>query len=79
MPFDKDLRSEERKKIIHDFGISFTSYYIQVHDRETGRLIGKLVDISSGGIRLFSSDPIDIEKIYKLKIIFPDHAREDNF
>ena len=54
-----DRRNLERK----DF-----SYYMRLIDNDSQDLVGHLVDISSGGIKLDSQGPIPINKDFRLRM-----------
>ena len=44
------------------------SYYMRLVDNDTQKLVGHLVDISSGGFKLDSQAPIPIDKDYRLRM-----------
>jgi hypothetical protein len=44
------------------------SYYMRLIDNDTGDLIGHLTDISTGGFKLDSQNPIPLEKDYKFRM-----------
>jgi len=46
-------------------------YYLRVADRKTNKMIGRVVDITTEGIRLVSDKPIKIDKTYRLKMNLP--------
>lgn len=46
--------------------------YLRVFDRDTGAMIGHLVDISPAGLMLVSEAPLAIGKHYKLRMTLPD-------
>jgi hypothetical protein len=56
---DDERRRLERK----DF-----SYYMRLIDQNTGDLVGHLTDISTGGFKLDSQNPIPVEKDYKFRM-----------
>jgi len=45
--------------------------YLKVHERNTDDSIGRLVDITTEGIGLYSEEPIDINKIYQFRMTLP--------
>jgi len=55
--------SERRNLDRKDF-----SYYMQLVDDETRKLVGHLVDISSGGFKLDSQEPIPTNKDYRFRM-----------
>jgi len=44
------------------------SYYMQLIDEETHKLVGHLVDISSGGFKLDCQAPIPLDKDYRFRM-----------
>lgn len=44
------------------------SYYMRLIDNDTGELVGHLTDISTGGFKLDSQNPIPLEKDYKFRM-----------
>ncbi len=44
------------------------SYYMQLIDSDTQKLVGHLVDISSGGFKLDSQAPIPIDKDFRFRM-----------
>ncbi|MEK6752985.1 MAG: PilZ domain-containing protein [Chloroflexota bacterium] len=62
------MASERRKLSRKNF-----SYYMRVLDETTGELVGQLSDISTGGFRIESSQPIAIGTNFQLRI---DQTRE---
>ena len=44
------------------------SYYMRLIDSDTQKLLGHLVDISSGGFKLDSQTPIPVEKDFRLRM-----------
>ena len=58
-----DIRSLKRRHLI---------YYLDVFDNESGKLLGKLVDITTRGIKLVSRVPIAIDIDYSLRLTFPE-------
>ena len=46
-------------------------YYLRVFDRTTDQLIGYLVDITTGGLKLMSEEPLDINKTLQLRMELP--------
>ena len=49
----------------------YLSYYLKVIDRQTNLSIGHCVDISHGGMKVISEAPIEIKKIFQLKMFLP--------
>ncbi len=43
-------------------------YYLRVFNRENGEVIGHLVDITAKGIMIMRDSPIEIGKIYDMRI-----------
>lgn len=55
--------SERRNLERRDF-----SFYMRLVDNDTQKLVGHLVDISSGGFKLDSQSPIPVEKDFRLRM-----------
>lgn len=47
-------------------------YYLRVFNKQDGKMIGNLVDISTRGIMLVSDAPIEINKRFSLKMVLPE-------
>ena len=47
-------------------------YYLEVHDNESDKFLGHLVDITTQGIKLISKKPIETERIYTLRMNLPE-------
>ncbi|MCP4750326.1 MAG: PilZ domain-containing protein [Proteobacteria bacterium] len=47
-------------------------YYLEIRDRNTERLVGNLVDITTDGIMMVSEESLETNKIYPLKMILPE-------
>ena len=71
---DKTLPKEQRRmKRRH------LIYYLEANDRETSKLIGFLVDITTMGIMLMSKTPIEIGKIFQLRILLKTDLSEKKY
>ncbi len=46
-------------------------YYLRVFDRNSGQLIGHLVDVTTEGVMLISKHPIETNTIFKSKMVLP--------
>ncbi|MFO1430178.1 MAG: PilZ domain-containing protein [Candidatus Competibacteraceae bacterium] len=46
-------------------------FYLRVFDRDTGSLLGHLVDISEGGMMLISEQPIPIDQPFRIYLEVP--------
>lgn len=46
-------------------------YYLRVFDKNTGQLLGHLVDIHTEGIMLLSEEPIECDINFQLQMILP--------
>jgi c-di-GMP-binding flagellar brake protein YcgR len=73
----KEKRADERRRLLRHFGVSFSSYYIDVYDIETGELMGRLEDISGSGMRLFSGHRIFPDQVYSFRMVLPSENEED--
>jgi c-di-GMP-binding flagellar brake protein YcgR len=52
-------------------------YYLQVLDRRTGLLVGRLADITTEGLMLISPDPIEENKEIELRMVLPAEIQGD--
>lgn len=66
----KEQRRMKRRHLI---------YYLEATDRETGKLIGFLVDITTKGIMLMSKTPIETGKIFQLRILLKTDLIEKKY
>jgi len=48
-------------------------FYSRVFDRKTGKLLGYLGNITTGGVMIISEEPIQKELVFKLRIDLPDY------
>lgn len=46
-------------------------YYLEVYDDETNQLLGHLVDVTTGGLKLVSKEKIPTNRKYKLRMMLP--------
>jgi hypothetical protein len=71
---DKTLSKEQRRmKRRH------LIYYLEAIDRETSKLVGFLVDITTKGIMLMSKTPIETGKIFQLRILLKTDLSEKKY
>ncbi len=54
-----NLRKETRKQPIT---------YMEAYDSETGKFLGKVVDVNRGGIRLFSERDFAVGTVYEMRL-----------
>ena len=47
-------------------------YYLRIFDRDSGELLGHLVDISTGGMMIISEQPLETRKRFRLRMVFPE-------
>ena len=47
-------------------------YYLKVVDRNTERLVGRVADITTEGMRLVSEEPIASDSMLQLRIVLPE-------
>jgi len=55
-------RATQRKRL---------NYYVTVRDRITDRPVGRVVDITNKGLRIFSEIPIEMDKVLQLTMELP--------
>jgi hypothetical protein len=71
---DKTLSKEQRRmKRRH------LIYYLEAVDRETDKLVGFLVDLTTKGIMLMSKTPIEAEKVFHLRILLRTDLSEKKY
>lgn len=51
-------------------------YYLKVNDRLSRELVGRLVDITTEGMMLINSDPIETNRVYQLVLDLPSEMNE---
>jgi len=66
--------SERRKRQRKDF-----SYYMRLVDNETEEMVGHLVDISPGGFKLDSQEPIPEDKDFHLRMELASEVADKPF
>jgi len=49
-------------------------FYLSVFDLQKNRLLGYIVDMSQGGIKLMSNKAIETDRPYQLKVNLPEHG-----
>lgn len=54
-------------------------FYSRVFDQKTGELLGHIIDITPAGAMLISEKPLEIGKLYHLKIELPDELSTRQF
>ncbi len=54
-------------------------YYLQVIDRDKDEAIGFLVDITTNGIMLMNESPVEVDKIFHLKIQLQTDLSQQGF
>jgi len=54
-------------------------FYSRVFDQKTGELLGHIIDITPAGAMLISEKPLEIGKLYHLKIELPDDLSTRQF
>ena len=47
-------------------------YYLEIFDDDSGELLGHLVDITTRGIKLVSKKPIEVDRLYHLRMLLPE-------
>ncbi len=75
---NNDKQIENKRKVARRHLI----YYLRVFNKETGELLGNLVDISTRGIMMVSDNPIQVGETYHLRMVLPetvDGTREIEF
>jgi len=47
-------------------------FYLKILNRESEKLTGRLVDITTGGMKIFSEEPVKVNTPYKFQMILPE-------
>ena len=68
------MPSERRKLSRRNF-----SYYMRIMDEVSGQLVGHLIDISTGGFKLDSSQAIPANKDFRMRIELTGDVANKNF
>jgi len=63
-----DTRESERK---------FPICYLKVFDRESNKMVGRVVDISTEGMRLVGDSPLEFNREYRLRMPMPEAVRPE--
>jgi hypothetical protein len=63
LPGKEVQMNERRKRDRKDF-----TYYVQLFDHDTQKLVGHLADINSGGFKLDSQNPMPINKDFRFRL-----------
>jgi len=48
-----------------------TFYYSRIFDEDTHELKGRLVDITTNGMKLISDEPIETDRTFQLRMVLP--------
>jgi hypothetical protein len=59
---------EERRKEIR----KYLNYFSRVTDRETGFVLGYLVDLTTGGALLVGNIPLNVGTVFQLRVDLPE-------
>ena len=51
-------------------------FYIKVYDKKTGKIAGRLVDITTGGMMLVSEKPLKIGTVSKYRMPLPEKIHD---
>lgn len=51
-------------------------FYLKVYDKETGKVAGRLVDITTGGMMIVSEKPVDVGKVAEFRMPLPEKIRD---
>lgn len=57
----------------------YLMFYSRVFDQKTGELLGHIIDITPAGAMLVSEKPLEIGKLYHLKMELPDELSTRQF
>jgi hypothetical protein len=59
---EKDRRSLMRTDLV---------YYLEIRDKSQNKMIGRLGDISDGGLMILSEEPLELNSLYSITIKLP--------
>ena len=51
-------------------------YFLKIHDRSSGELIGHLIDLTLNGIQLISEQKLDVDRYLMLRMALPTELKE---
>jgi len=63
----KEYRGQQRKQPIN---------YLEVYNRESCQFMGRILDITTGGMRLFGEVPFEENNTYEMKLTFPQPIKK---
>jgi len=65
--------SEQRKYDRHD-----SIFYLEIFDRQTGKLLGHAVDLSDKGLMMITSQPVERGRQFALRLQLPEPVESGN-
>lgn len=66
------MRKKRRVKRVH------LIYYLLVFEKDTDRLLGHVVDVSTEGMKLMSKEPIEEGTEFDVRMVLPDELGESS-
>ena len=69
-PVVVERRDQERKDV---------TYYMKLVDNDTNEVLGHLADISQGGFKLDSNNPIPVDKHFRFTMILPSEMADRTY
>ena len=55
------------------------AYYLKVYDRLTGKLVGRMGNMTGEGLMLLSPDELEVGKAYALRVEFPEKVEGQTY
>ncbi len=69
------MNQDDRRK----FRRRYLMYYSRVFDRETGSVLGYIVDVTPEGAMIISEEPVSPGKTYQFRMDLPEDISERSF
>ena len=69
------MNYDDRRK----FRRRYLMYYSRVFDRETGSVLGYIVDVTPEGAMIISEEPVSSGKVYQFRMDLPEDISERSF
>ena len=69
------MNNDDRRK----FKRRYLMYYSRVFDRETGSVLGYIVDVTPEGAMIISEEPVPPGKVYQVRMDLPEDISDKSF
>jgi hypothetical protein len=54
----------------------YLMYYSRVYNRQTGEVLGYMVDLTPEGAMVISEEPIEVDKVFRLRMDLPEEISD---